>query len=224
MLCYLLISKTKKLNYSLPLVSSDVVGVPTNGDNVNTTYHTQSSLKRPRTEDYPDIGIYSSNKLSNYICSESRSYSRAKTFLTVRHNSYVYHTEEWKPKGCTMYLPLCEDIMINTQNIEQISFESDQFFLADEKGNYVGAKPVKNLKQEHLNFKYHNFKCARFNCVAKMMIYSVSSIEYNRFSYLGNAVHLWRFDPTSRKLYISRSILFLKDQDYQDVQFQLDNL
>ncbi|GFY76137.1 uncharacterized protein TNIN_154851 [Trichonephila inaurata madagascariensis] len=164
------IDNLEKLNYSLPLVSSDVVGVPTNGDNVNTTYHTQSSLKRPRTEDYPDIGIYSSNKLSNYICSESRSYSRAKTFLTVRHNSYVYHTEEWKPKGCTMYLPLCEDIMINTQNIEQISFESDQFFLADEKGNYVGAKP-------------------------------------------GNAVHLWRFDPTSRKLYISRSILFLKDQN-----------
>ena len=31
--------------------------------------------------------------------------------------------------------------MINTQNIEQISFECDQFFLADEKGNYVGAKP-----------------------------------------------------------------------------------
>lgn len=42
-----------------------------------------------------------------------------------------------------MYLPLCEDIMINTHNIEQISFETDQFFLADEKGNYVGAKSGK---------------------------------------------------------------------------------
>lgn len=65
----------------------------------------------------------------------------AKMFLTVRHNNYVYHTEDWKPKGCTRYIPLHEDIMINTQNIEQISFECDQFFLADEKGNYVGAKP-----------------------------------------------------------------------------------
>ncbi|GIZ02725.1 uncharacterized protein CEXT_805832 [Caerostris extrusa] len=152
------IDNLEKLNYNIPLVSSDVVGVPTNGDNVNTAYHTQGSLKRPRTEDYSEIGMYSSNKLSNYICSDSRSYSRAKTFLTVRHNNYIYHTEEWKPKGCTMYLPL-----------------------SDEKGNYVGAKP-------------------------------------------GNAVHLWRFDPASRKLYISRSILFLKEQDYQDVQFQLDNL
>lgn len=65
----------------------------------------------------------------------------AKTFLTVRHNNYIYHTEDWRPKGCTRYIPLHEDIMINTQNIEQISFECDQFFLADEKGNYVGAKP-----------------------------------------------------------------------------------
>ncbi|GFQ70426.1 uncharacterized protein TNCT_616941 [Trichonephila clavata] len=64
------IDNLEKLNYSLPLVSSEVVGIPTNGDNVNTTYHTQVVLKRPRTEDYPDIGIYSSNKLSNYICSD----------------------------------------------------------------------------------------------------------------------------------------------------------
>ncbi|GIZ02723.1 uncharacterized protein CEXT_805831 [Caerostris extrusa] len=148
------IDNLEKLNYNIPLVSSDVVGVPTNGDNVNTAYHTQGSLKRPRTEDYSEIGMYSSNKLSNYICSDSRSYSRAKTFLTVRHNNYIYHTEEWKPKGCTMKLCWCK----------------------------------------------------------------------TWFSYLGNAVHLWRFDPASRKLYISRSILFLKEQDYQDVQFQLDNL
>lgn len=42
-----------------------------------------------------------------------------------------------------MYLPLLEDVMVNMKNIEQISFEADQFFLADEKGNYVGAKPGK---------------------------------------------------------------------------------
>ncbi|XP_035208781.1 uncharacterized protein LOC118183374 isoform X2 [Stegodyphus dumicola] len=170
--------KQDKLNYGLPLVSHEGVGVSTNGN--NTQYH-QGSLKRPRTEDYPEIGVYQSNKLSSYICTDSRGYSKSKTFLSVRHNNYVYHTEDWKPKGCTMYLPLREDIMINVQNIEQISFESDQFFLADEKGNYVGAKS-------------------------------------------GHAVHLWRFDSTLRKLYISRSILFLKDQDFQEVQVQLDNL
>ncbi|KAG8189023.1 hypothetical protein JTE90_025466 [Oedothorax gibbosus] len=170
----------KQLNYELPLVSTDTVEEPTNDDNNNAPYESQNSFKRRRTEDYSELGMYS-NKLSNYLCTESRNYFRSKTFLSVRHNSYVYHTEEWKPKGCTMYLPLCEDIMINTHNIEQMSFETDQFFLADEKGNYVGAKP-------------------------------------------GNAVHLWRFDSTMKKLYISRSILFLKEQDYHDVQFQLGNL
>nr|XP_042908897.1 uncharacterized protein LOC107443204 isoform X2 [Parasteatoda tepidariorum] len=156
----------EKYNYNLPVLTTDSE-VPTNGDNANSPYHQQTSFKRPRTEDY-SVGMYSTSKLT-------------KNFLSIRHNCYIYHTEDWKPKGCTMYLPLREDIMINTQNIEQISFENDQFFLADEKGNYVGAKP-------------------------------------------GNAVHFWRFDGSMRKLYISRSILFLKDQDYQDLQVQLDNL
>ncbi|XP_054714275.1 uncharacterized protein LOC129223919 [Uloborus diversus] len=170
-----------KLNYGLPLMSPEnVVGVSTNGEKVDTAY-SQGSLKRPRTEEYSDVGVYSTGKMSQYMYSEGRSYSKSKTFLSIRCNNFVYHTEDWKPKGCTMYLPLREDIMINTQNIEQISFETDQFFLADEKGNYVGAKP-------------------------------------------GNAIHLWRFDPSTKKLYISRSVLFLKEQDYQDVQFQLDNL
>lgn len=80
-------------------------------------------------------------------------------FLTVRHNNYIYHTEDWRPKACTRYVPLHEDIMINTQNIEQISFECDQFFLADEKGNYVGAKPgIKSF------FIYITHVVIPFNC------------------------------------------------------------
>lgn len=42
--------------------------------------------------------------------------------------------------------------------------------------------------------------------------------------YLGNAVHLWRFDPTTRKLYISRSILFLKEQVCLSLYCQTDAL
>ncbi|KAH7970427.1 hypothetical protein HPB49_006752 [Dermacentor silvarum] len=63
-----------------------------------------------------------------------------RSFLTIRHNASVFHTEEWKPRGCTMYLPLTQDVMINMRCIDQVSFESDQFFLADGKGNYIGAK------------------------------------------------------------------------------------
>lgn len=149
-----------------------------------------SSLKRRRTDEYDDIHMTSPSKMGHLIMpAEHRSYgsgataikSSGKTFLHIHHSPFVYQTEDWLPKGCTMYLPLSEDVMVNTRNIEQISFESDQFFLADEKGNYVGAKP-------------------------------------------GNAIHLWRFDTASRKLYISRSILFLKDQEYQDIRNQLDQL
>ncbi|XP_023231833.1 uncharacterized protein LOC111631759 isoform X1 [Centruroides sculpturatus] len=170
-----------KIQFGSPLTSSEGPGVPTNGEALTSSFGTQSNLKRRRTDEYEEMGMYPTNKLGNIIYSEPRGYASMKTFLMIRHNPFVYHTEDWKPRGCTMYLPLTEDIMINSRNIEQISFETDQFFLADEKGNYMGAKP-------------------------------------------GNAIHLWRFDPSTRKLYISRSVLFLKEQDYREVQIQLEAL
>ncbi|KAH9382928.1 hypothetical protein HPB48_023560 [Haemaphysalis longicornis] len=94
---------------------------------------------------------------------------RGRSFLTIRHNASVFHTEEWKPRGCTMYLPLTQDVMINTRCIDQLSFETDQFFLADGKGNYIGAKS-------------------------------------------GHAIHMWRYDPASKRLFISQSVLFLREQ------------
>ncbi|KAH9367025.1 hypothetical protein HPB48_021384 [Haemaphysalis longicornis] len=68
-----------------------------------------------------------------------------------------------------MYLPLTQDVMINTRCIDQLSFETDQFFLADGKGNYIGAKS-------------------------------------------GHAIHMWRYDPASKRLFISQSVLFLREQ------------
>lgn len=98
-----------------------------------------------------------------------RTARTGRSFLTIRHNSSIFHTEEWKPRGCTMYLPLAQDIMINTRNVDQLSFENDQFFLADDKGNYIGAKT-------------------------------------------GNAIHLWRYDTSTKRLFISQSVLFLREQ------------
>ncbi|UYV64745.1 hypothetical protein LAZ67_3001842 [Cordylochernes scorpioides] len=144
------------------------------------------ALKRRRTEEeemYPHMFPV---VRTNYPQVQIDCVSTGRTFLSIQHNSHTYHTEEWKPRGCTMYLPLREDILINTRNIEQISFEVDQFFLADDKGNYVGAKPVHDSH--------------------------------------GNALHLWRFDPSCRKLYISRSVLFLREMDYRVLQNQLEQL
>ncbi|XP_064477101.1 uncharacterized protein LOC135390990 isoform X2 [Ornithodoros turicata] len=144
-------------------------------------------FSRERTEDtfevipvdYQSISV-KRRRIDGYD-SQDRMTAAARTFLTVRHNSYVFHTEEWKPRGCSMYLPLTQDVMLNMRHIEQVSFENDQFFLADGKGNYAGAKT-------------------------------------------GNAIHLWRLDPNTRKLYVSRSLLFLREQDYREVQLQLASL
>uniref|UniRef100_T1IMT6 Uncharacterized protein n=1 Tax=Strigamia maritima TaxID=126957 RepID=T1IMT6_STRMM len=117
-----------------------------------------TGLKRRRTDDIQceDIAMTSPTKIGHLIISSNNNEhnrnvnvvsgthlrsSGSKTFLHIQHSSFVFQTEDWKPKGCTMYLPLTEDVMVNTRNIEQVSFENDQFFLADEKGNYVGAKP-----------------------------------------------------------------------------------
>lgn len=53
-----------------------------NGDNIPSVYN-QGSIKRPRTEDYSDVGLYPSSKPTNYLYSENRSYSRRKNLFTV---------------------------------------------------------------------------------------------------------------------------------------------
>jgi len=192
------------MNY--PQIKQEQLSADPEGGNANVVLANSfngTGLKRRRTDEggqCEDIAMTSPAKIGSLIitnnertasCIQQHNASQinvahlknptGKTFLHIQHSPCIYQTEDWKPKGCTMYLPLSEDVMVNTRNIEQISFESDQFFLADEKGNYVGAKP-------------------------------------------GNAIHLWRFDLATRKLYISRSILFLKEQEYKDIRLQLEVL
>lgn len=76
-----------KLNYHIPLMSPESV-LSANGDNVSSPYQ-QGSLKRPRTEDYSDVGIYQTNKPSNYICTDARSFSRCKKSFEVSLTYFV---------------------------------------------------------------------------------------------------------------------------------------
>lgn len=88
-----------KLNYNIPLMSPESV-LSSNGDNISSAYN-QGSIKRPRTEDYSDVGLYQSSKPTNYLCSENRSYSRSKNLLIYytlcAHNIYI----------CTLHVCLC---------------------------------------------------------------------------------------------------------------------
>ena len=57
----------------------------------------------------------------------------------------VFHTEEWRERQTPMYLPVTENLLINTANIEQLSFTAGSWFLADETGNYCGSQEGKGL-------------------------------------------------------------------------------
>ncbi|KAH6928640.1 hypothetical protein HPB50_018161 [Hyalomma asiaticum] len=100
-------------------------------------------------------------------------------FLAIRHSASVFQTEEWKAGGNTLYRPLTNDMMINALSVDQLSFESGQFFLANAKGNYSGAKS-------------------------------------------GHAIHFWRYNNVSKRLFVSQSVLFLKEEDYMGVLEQLE--
>ena len=72
-----------------------------------------------------------------------------RRFVPLTGCDKIYHSENVKPKGETMYRPLAEDILINMNNIEQVSFGKGTFFLGDFSGNYVrtgqGKQIVKNV-------------------------------------------------------------------------------
>ncbi|KAK3783347.1 hypothetical protein RRG08_044353 [Elysia crispata] len=106
-----------------------------------------------------------------------------RRFLTLYKGNCnsVYHTEEWLPCGSTLFSPLTEDIMVNTQNIEQFSSTHGQFCVSDESGQYSTTLT-------------------------------------------GQVLHLWRFCPKKQKLFISRSFLFQKYQDFLQVQQVLQQL
>ena len=67
-----------------------------------------------------------------------------RRFLAVPGGQGVFHTEEWRERQTPMYLPVTENLLINTANIEQLSFTAGSWFLADETGNYCGSQEGKS--------------------------------------------------------------------------------
>ncbi|XP_075550631.1 uncharacterized protein LOC142584361 [Dermacentor variabilis] len=94
-------------------------------------------------------------------------------FLAIRHSKSVFQTEEWKPRGRSLYKPLTNDMMINALSVDQLSFESGQFFLADGTGNYAGAKSG------------HAIHFWRYNNVEKRLFVSQSVFFLNEEDYTG---------------------------------------
>ena len=107
-----------------------------------------SCAKRPRTEvdqhDNPansrdgfheqhssENGMFfkTPDQRGNYFNSASLGYSRR--FLTIHASGLVYESEEFRPKGETLYTPLQEDVIVNTRNIEQFTFTKGSFFIGD---------------------------------------------------------------------------------------------
>ena len=62
--------------------------------------------------------------------------SCARRFLPIHASDYIFHSENFQPKGETMYTPLREDTLVNTQNIEQFTFTQGSFFIGDEESRF----------------------------------------------------------------------------------------
>ena len=63
-----------------------------------------------------------------------------ESFLRIPAHKNVHETEDWKGQQTTMYTPVKNDIMVNVRNIEQFSFSTGSFFVADENGTYQGSE------------------------------------------------------------------------------------
>ncbi|XP_033096896.1 uncharacterized protein LOC117101118 [Anneissia japonica] len=71
---------------------------------------------------------------------QKNTMSRGKQFLFIKGGVEVFHSENFLPKGETLFLPLQEDVMINLMNIEQISISNGVFFIANASGTYQSTQ------------------------------------------------------------------------------------
>ena len=106
-----------------------------------------SNRKRLRTEDLhdnaceePEINmitnqLHGANGFNNHAnvfkpCCVSRR------FLPIAAGEHVFQSEDCKPKGETLYIPVLDDTLLNLQNIEQITVTKGSFFLGDETSRF----------------------------------------------------------------------------------------
>eukprot|EP00118_Oscarella_pearsei_P026355 m.309807 g.309807 ORF g.309807 m.309807 type:complete len:168 (+) comp47935_c0_seq1:79-582(+) len=65
---------------------------------------------------------------------------QSKSFLLICSNSGTYQSEEYKPNGETLYVPISSgDVLINIRTVDQVTCERGRFFLGDDKCKYVGS-------------------------------------------------------------------------------------
>ena len=106
------------------------------------------AAKRPRTDDdqhrnpansHDGFHKHSSEnglffrRPENYYSSASRCCRR---LLTIHASGLVFESEDFRPKGETLYTPLQADVIINTRNIEQFTFTNGSFFIGDESSRF----------------------------------------------------------------------------------------
>ena len=67
--------------------------------------------------------------------------SPSRSFLLISNGSGTYQSENYKPKGETLYIPMAHmgDVLINVRNVDQVSCETGTFFLGDDTNKYVGS-------------------------------------------------------------------------------------
>ena len=114
--------------------------------------HGFTSVKRPRTDEtghqqYPansrdgfhehrnENGLFCKRSDQPEICSSSPS-PDSRRFLTIRASGLIFESENFRPKGETLYTPLKEDVIVNTRNIEQFTFTNGSFFIGDESSRF----------------------------------------------------------------------------------------
>ncbi|XP_071953704.1 uncharacterized protein [Antedon mediterranea] len=68
------------------------------------------------------------------------TYKGSKQFLFIKGGTDVFHSEDFLPRGETLFVPVQEDIMINLMNIEQISLSNECFFTANVNGTYQSTQ------------------------------------------------------------------------------------
>lgn len=103
--------------------------------------------KRFRTEDLHENACEEINMITNqpYNANSNGLNNHAnflkpccssRRFLPVAASEHVFQSEDCKPKGETLYVPLRDDTLLNLQNIEQITVTKGSFFLGDETSRF----------------------------------------------------------------------------------------
>ncbi|XP_032243132.2 uncharacterized protein LOC116621201 [Nematostella vectensis] len=83
--------------------------------------------------DEPEVPI-------NLSCTSLHGKSLGRRFLPIEAAGDVFESEDYKPKGETLYVPLKNDVLVSMQNIEQVSFSEGSFFIGDDSNRFSRAE------------------------------------------------------------------------------------